>query len=109
MCGMPANWLPDFEGRVIRLSAERRQHIFEHPEMAGLENSIAETLDSPDTVVESLSDPRARLYYRYYYGTAVGDKFLCVVVKLTDIDGFVITAYLTDRLKKGKQTWPRKP
>ncbi len=106
---MPGTWLPDFQGRAIRLSAERRQHIFEHPEMVGLGHSIAETLRSPDAVVESLSDPSARLYYRYYSGTAVGDKFLCVVVKLTDADAFVITAYLTDRVKQGKQLWPRKP
>jgi hypothetical protein len=39
-------------------------------------------------------------------GTAVGDKFLCVVVKLIEADAFVVTAYLTDQVKKGKQIWP---
>ena len=99
--------LSDFEGRAIRLTEERRQHIVEHPEMAGLEAAIEDTLRRPATVIQSLSDPDARLYYRYYVGTGVGDKFLCVVVKLTGADGFVVTAYLTDRVKKGRQTWPR--
>ncbi|MBI4419215.1 MAG: hypothetical protein HY560_00155 [Gemmatimonadetes bacterium] len=101
--------LRDFEGRAIRLTDERRQHILGHPEMAGLESSIEETLTSPEAVIQSLSDPEARLYYRYYVGTVVGDKFLCVVVKLAEADAFSVTAYLTDRVKKGEQIWPRKP
>jgi hypothetical protein len=74
--------------------------------MKGLETSIEETLKSPETVMQSLSDPEARLYYRHYVGTAVGDKFLCVVVKQGQADAFVVTAYLTDRVKKGEQIWP---
>jgi hypothetical protein len=34
----------------------------------------------------------------------LGDKFLCVVVK--SADGFVVTAYVTVRQKKGVQVWP---
>ena len=101
--------LRDFQGRAIRLTDERRQHILEHPEMSGLESSIGETLADPQAVVESLSDPEARLYYRYYFATVVGDKFLCVVVKLAEADAFVVTAYLTDRVKKGKHIWPTEP
>jgi len=48
--------------------------------MVGLEDSIGETLARPQRVIQSLSDLQARLYYRYYVGTQVGDKFLCVVV-----------------------------
>jgi hypothetical protein len=58
--------LRDFEGRAVRLTDERPQHILEHPEMTGLESSIEETLSSPETVIQSLSDAEARLYYRYY-------------------------------------------
>jgi len=36
----------------------------------------------------------------------VGDKFLCVAVKVVDNDAFVLTAYLTDTIKKGRQVWP---
>jgi hypothetical protein len=57
-------------------------------------------------VIESLSDPEARLYYRFYLGTRVGDKWVCVVVKVAGEDAFVLTAYLTDRIKRGRQVWP---
>jgi len=98
--------LPDFEGRQIRLTDERLAHICEHPEMLGLEHAIEETLRTPAHVVESMSDAQARLYYRYYVGTRVGDKYLCVVVKLIADDAFVLTAYLTDAVKKGRLLWP---
>ena len=107
-----ARLLKDFEGIRIRLTHERLRHILGRPEMTGIESSIEETLRSPETVVRSLSDLEARLYYRYYRyyaGTAAGDKFLCVVVKLAQADAFVVTAYLTDRLKTGEQVWPEKP
>ena len=75
--------------------------------MAGMEKAIEETLARPEKVVESLSDPDARLYYRFYLGTRVGDKYLCVIVKLGGEDAFVVTAYLTDRAKRGVLIWPK--
>ena len=100
--------LHDYQGRAVRLTDERLAHILEHPEMQGLEQAIEDTLLTPARVVQSLSDPGARLYYRYYVGSVAGDKFLCVVVKFdidTD-DAFVLTAYLTDEIKKGTEIWP---
>ena len=98
--------LTDYAGRTVRLSDERRLHILEHPEMAGLEQAVAETLRRPEAVVASRTDPAVALAYRYYYGTRVGDKWLCVVVKSGEEDAFVITAYLTDTVKKGERLWP---
>ena len=99
--------LTDFEGRTIRLTDERLAHILDHPEMRGMEESIEETLRSPGRVLESLGDPQARLYYRFYVGTPVGNKHLCVVVKLTDNDAFVLTAYLMGKPAGGIQIWPK--
>jgi hypothetical protein len=59
-----------------------------------------------EPIVELLSDPQAHLYYRFYMGTRVGDKFLCVVVKVRETAAFVLTAYLTDKIKKGVRLWP---
>lgn len=67
--------LKDFEGRSIRLTEERLRHILEHPEMRGMTQAIAETLSSPQKVIQSLSDPEAHLYYRFYFGTRVDDKY----------------------------------
>lgn len=98
----------DYEGRRVRLTDERLAHILDHPEMVGLELKIEETLARPECVVESLSDSEVQLYYRFYVGTRVGDKYLCVVVKVQETDAFVVTAYLTDTVKKGMQLWPGK-
>ena len=98
--------LDDYQGRAVRLTDERLAHILDHPEMQGLEQAIEDTLLTPARVVQSLSDPGARLYYRLYVGTLVGDKFLCVVIKFDKDDAFVLTAYLTDEIKKGTEIWP---
>jgi hypothetical protein len=98
----------DYEGRAIRLTDERLAHILEHPEMQGMEERIGETLLRPERVLESLSDPQARLYYRMYVATRVGDKHLCVVVRMADNDAFVLTAYLMSKPAGGRQLWPRK-
>lgn len=74
--------------------------------MAAMEAAIEETLLRPERVVQSFSDPQARLYCRFYFRTMVGGKFLCVIVKTLGADAFVLTAYLTDRIKKGVQLWP---
>jgi len=99
--------LHDFQGLAIRLTDERLAHILEHPEMAGMEAAIENTLLHPDRVVQSFADPEARLYYHTYIGTRVGDKYLCVIVKVKESDAFVLTAYLTDRIKRGVQLWPQ--
>ena len=57
---------------------------------------------------ESEVDSAMRLNHRFYFGTRVRDKWLCVVVKYAQEDAFVLTAYLTDKPKKGKQVWPLK-
>jgi hypothetical protein len=100
--------LKDYQDRAVRLTDERLAHVLEHPEMADLEAALIETLAQPALVVQSRSDVAAELSYRYYLGTRVGDKWLCVVVKYAADDAFVLTAYLTNQPKKGEQLWPTK-
>ncbi len=76
--------------------------------MANMAILIEETLGHPQFVIQSLADPNTELSYRHYFGTRVGDKWLCVVVKHAIDDAFVLTAYLTDKIKKGVQLWPKK-
>jgi hypothetical protein len=96
----------DYEGRRIRLSGERYTHILEHPEMTCMPDTIGEVVAHPERVVESIVDRSVRLYYRLYEQTMVGRKYVCVVVKITNEDAFVLTAYLTDRVKRGVLLWP---
>jgi hypothetical protein len=96
--------LRDFQGLEVRLTDERLEHILEHPEMRGSEAAIGVTLAFPERVIESLFDPDIRLYYRFYRRTVA--KHLCVVVKINAEDAFVVTAYLTDSIKRGRRLWP---
>ncbi|MDX2098893.1 MAG: DUF4258 domain-containing protein [Leptolyngbyaceae cyanobacterium bins.59] len=97
----------DYQGRKIRLTDERKQHILAHPEMAEMEVAIEIALSNPEVVRRSNTDSTVYLYYRYHEDTGVGDKWLCVVVKYLEDDAFIITAYLTDKLKAGEQVWPK--
>ena len=99
--------LSDYDRRPVRLTDERWRHIEEHPEMASMQEAVAETLREPEVVIRSASDPFSRLYYRFYHCTIVGGKHLCMVVKVRQDDAFVVTAYLTDRVKEGTVLWPR--
>ncbi|MBC8243350.1 MAG: hypothetical protein H8E20_03055 [Verrucomicrobia bacterium] len=71
--------LKDYQERLVRLTDERLAHILEHPEMADLEAALMETLERPTLVIQSRSDSAAELSYRFFLGTRVGDKWLCVV------------------------------
>jgi hypothetical protein len=99
--------LLDFQNRQVRLTKERLRHILEHPEMADMEAAVEQTLRYPTTVVRSRTDPGVAFSYRFYLRTVVGDKWLCVVVKYLDADAFIVTAYLTDRIKPGETIWPK--
>lgn len=99
--------LKDIWGNSIRLTRERRAHILEHPEMRGQEARISETLAEPETVIQSQSDDTVRLFHRLYRGLAIGDKYLCVVVKYLETDIFIVTAYFTDKVKTGGVLWKK--
>lgn len=101
--------LYDHHRMPVRLTDERLSHILDHPEMSGMESAIAETLRKPESVIQSRSEAGARLYYRLYPGTQVGEKYLCIVVKVLQEDAFILTAYLTDRLKRGEVIWSAAP
>ncbi|HEX9972766.1 MAG TPA: hypothetical protein VGD14_11905 [bacterium] len=100
--------IKDYLSRDVRLTDERLQHILEHPELTNMEIAIEDTLEQLQLVIQSLTDSDAELNYRFFFGTRVGDKWLCVVVKHAIDDAFVLTAYLTDKIKKGVQLWPKK-
>jgi hypothetical protein len=98
----------DYAGRAVRLTPERELHILDHPEMLDLLDQVHEAISAPEKVVRSASDSTVELYYSFERETKVGDKWLCVVVKYSVDDAFVVTAYLTDKVKKGKHLWPKK-
>ena len=98
----------DCFGLEVRLTDERLAHITEHPEMREMEPALAEVLRMPQIVRASRSDSAVRLFYAFFSETAVTSKWLCVVVKCEPADTFVITAYLTNKPKRGEDLWPIK-
>ena len=98
--------LLDMLGRKIKLSNERWRHITTvHPEIERYRKEVEETVSDPELVKQSLYSNEVTLYYKCY-PNILGGKHIAVVVKLNE-NKFVITAYITDRIKEGKILWER--
>ncbi len=97
--------LLDYAQHKIRVTAERRAHILEHPEMNDQFDKIVETLTMPDLIIATTADPSVHVYHRLYPHTPVTRKYLQVAVKLLADDAFMLTAYFSRRLKKGSIVW----
>ena len=92
---------------IIRLTDERWIHITEnHPEMAGFYNEVIDTIAIPQSVYEGTSNE----YIAIKKTENDPEKYFVVVYReLNDIDGFVITAFLTKRksqIERRKKIWP---
>jgi len=74
--------------------------VIKHPSVKGKEKEAREVLKSPDMIRISNSDKKVFLYYKKYL-----KNYLCVVVKHENGKGFVITVYITNKIKEGKQIW----
>jgi len=99
----------DLFGNPIRLSEERYSHLLDaHPEMKGQLNRMRLTLLTPEWIIRSNSDSDVVLYYKNFVKTKVGNKYLCIVVKILQNDYYVLTAYFTDTIKRGEIIWHRK-
>jgi hypothetical protein len=91
-------------GLPIRLTDERWEHILEeHGELTDLTDRILNTISRPERIL--LGNDGAMIAVRE---TEPG-KWLVVVYRELEKDGFVITAFLTRRrasLNRRKQLWP---
>jgi hypothetical protein len=91
-------------GIPIRLTAERWAHITEqHCEMAGWQDEVLETVFQPERILAG-SDGECLAVRQVEPG-----KWLVVVYRELIDDGFVITAFLTRRirsLERRTQLWP---
>lgn len=72
-----------------------------HPVMRGREADVKETLESPDEIRQSRSDPAVYLFYR----PERPGRWICAVSKRNDGEGFLITTYPTDAIKEGARIW----
>jgi len=88
----------------IRLSDERWSHITEeHCEMAGLRYDVLDTLENPEKILEGNQNAQLAV------GQMSDGKYIVVIYRELNGDGFVITAFLTRKmqyLNRRKQLWP---
>ena len=84
----------------IRVTKEYWGKIVEtkHRIMKGKEEMVKATLEYPDQIRKSKKDLDVYLYYKKING-----NHNCVVAKHLDGDGFIITTYITDRIKAGDE------
>lgn len=90
-------------GVTIRTTGDYWQRIVttKHPSIAKYEKKVKETLKNPDEIRLSTLDARVHLYYK-----SIGKISVCVVTDHFDkSNGYVITTYLTDRIKEGEQIY----
>ncbi len=69
---------------------------------------IFTSIADPDRIVRSRTDNSVELFYKYYASTPVSMKYLCIVVKTFKDDNFIVTAYYTETVKRGKVLWEKK-
>jgi hypothetical protein len=74
-----------------------------HPVMAGREEQVKDTLQTPSEIRQSKSDPNVYLFYKV---ERIG-RWACAVSKRVNSEGFLITAYPTDAIKEGELIWPK--
>lgn len=73
---------------------------FKHPIMAGQEEVVQRTLQEPSEIRRSQSDANVYLYYK-----PDPPYLTCVVARHLNGEGFIITAYRTNRIKIGDSIW----
>lgn len=74
-----------------------------HPVMHGREMDVQQTLQAPDEIRRSRSDPAVSLFYRLERP----GRWICAVAKQLNDEGFLITTFPTDAIKEGEQIWSK--
>jgi len=89
-------------GKKIHTTKEYWEKIVttKHPAIKGKESEVKLTLTDADEVRVSKTDKTVFLYYK-----ATKKGFLCVVVKHQNREGFIITTYITEKIKEGRTIW----
>jgi len=92
-------------GFRVRVSLSHWELIItaKHPAMEDRELDVRKTLEKPDEIRLSRSDPSVYMFYR----SERKGRWICAVTKRSDVDGFLITTYPTDSIKEGVRVWPK--
>jgi hypothetical protein len=90
----------DKTGRKILLTKKQWDHITTtHAEMSNYLDEIKITLENPLKIIEHSIKEDLRFYYRYQKHRKHPEKYLKIIVKYLNGDGFVITAQFVRNIK----------
>ncbi len=91
-------------GKLLRTSKSYWAKIvtIKHPSLFNKQKEIEKVLQSPEIIRVSKSDKNVFLYYRKHKL-----NYFCAVVKHENGKGFLITAYITNKIKEGKTIWQK--
>lgn len=73
-----------------------------HPVMEKYLDSIKKTLYDPELIRLSKWDGNVYLFYR-----KLEKHYICVVIRVENSIGFVITTYMTNKIKIGREIWKK--
>lgn len=84
----------------IELTTERQTHILlSHPELKVNFKKLSQVLSNPDEIRRSRFDKNVLLFYKFFARVKSG-KYINVTVKTGDRN-FVLTSYITDKIRAG--------
>ncbi len=91
-------------GVDVRITEEYWEFLItvKHPPMRGREEDVKTVLQGAEEVRVSKVDSKVYLYYKKF-----DKRFLCVVVRHLNGEGFIISAYPTDAMKEGTVKWKK--
>ncbi len=90
----------DKTGRKLRMTNWNWEHIIRrHPNLSSEKEKIIETIEKPDKIIDSLKDSKAKYYYKYYKNRQSPNKFMMVLGKYLNGEGFIISAHFVVRIK----------
>lgn len=93
-------------GYRVTATRDRWREIvrFKHPALAGKEIEVEKCFNAPEFVRASTKDVNVHLYYR-----KLDINYICAVtaVDSSTNSGFLVTSYLTTRIKQGDELWKK--
>jgi hypothetical protein len=92
-------------GYEVVLTRDRWREIvrFKHPAVAKYQGAVRECLENPEVIRASTKDSDVHVYYQQR-----GRTYVCVVVAPESQNRyFVVTIYLSKKIKPGDELWTR--
>lgn len=103
---MTVEVIVDIFNREIRFTRERWDYIVsKRPIMGKFREQLIDTIKKPEFIKKSVYDSEVVLYYKHFKDI-LGGKYMVVALRI-NIDRFVLTGYISDRIKKGEVIWEK--